>query len=372
MIPVNDLSFSFIRNRTLKRLYFIVLVTLLFLDIIVVFFLPQVRFGYHVAYSVYVQGDYAYVSDNEGVDIINIANPVNPTRIDEIRSPDGAFRFSIEDDYLFIASASDGLEIVDISNPEEALILGKYNDGGSIVDVAVVDQFAFTLDVSTGLEILNITNPGELTKISTYYDGDYNGGIRRCLEISQGVGYLADTSNGLIVLNLSNPLSPTKLRTVPNTGGVFAVHIFEDLMFLGCHSNGIIILDISDPLSPQRIGSFSKSGGEVYGVAGNRTHLFAADLQLGVFSLNITDPSHPTELASYSHAVPHDVFFDGKNIYLADQDMGLIILDERLQPLYSGFPRDISLLLFLQLFLIGITLVVVSILPVYWYWRNKQ
>ncbi len=359
MIPVNNQSISTKRNRALIGIYFLVLVIVIFLDIFVVFFLPQVGLGGHVAYHVIVQGDYAYISDNEGVDIFNIANPENPTRIDEIRSPDGAFGLSIEDDYLFIASDSDGFEIVDVSNPEEALILGTYNDGGSIVDVKVEGHFAFTLDVSTGLEILNITNPAEITKISTYYIN--GGGIHRCLQNNQGIVYLADTSNGLTVLNLTDPVSPTKLRTVPNTGGVIAVHLFEDLMFLGCHSNGIIILDISDPLFPQRIGSFTKSGGEAYGVAGNRTHLFVADLQLGAFSLNITEPSHPTELASCSHAVPHDVYFDGTNIYLADQDRLLIILDEHLEPLYTGFPRDINL----QLFLIGVTIVVGSSLPIY-------
>ena len=366
MIPVNNLDISTKRNRALLGIYILVLVILIFLDIFVVFFLPQVGLGGHVAYSVCIQGDYAYVSDNEGVDILNIANPENPFRIDEINSPDGAFRLAIEENHLFIGSDSDGFEIVDISNPEEALMLGTYNDGGSIVDVKVEGKIAFTLDVSTGIEILNITNPGEITKINTYYIDD--SGYHRCFQINQGIVYLADTSDGLIVLNLTNPVSPIKLRTVPNTRGVNAIHFFENLMFLGCHSNGIIILDISDPLSPRRIGSFSKSGGEVYGVAGNRTHFFVADLQLGAYSLNITDPSHPTELASYSHAAPHDVYFDGTNVYLADQDKQLIILDEHLESLYSGFPRDITL----QQFLIGVTLVVGLIPPVYWYRRNKE
>ncbi|MHA2204148.1 MAG: hypothetical protein ACW991_10710, partial [Candidatus Hodarchaeales archaeon] len=113
---------------------------------------------------------------------------------------------------------------------------------------------------------------------------------------------------------------------------------------------------------------YYKLGGEAYGVTGNTTHLYVADLQKGVYILNITDPSHLIEISEYSNAAPHDIFWNDNEIFLADQDKGLIILDEHLEPLYAGFPRDLSL----QLFLIGATLVVGLILPVYWYRRHKE
>jgi hypothetical protein len=134
------------------------------------------------------------------------------------------------------------------------------------------------------------------------------------------------------------------------------------LILLGCHRYGVYIFDISTPHSPTQLGKYYKLGGEAYGVTGNTTHLYVADLQLGAYLLNITDPSNPTELVSYSNAAPHDIIFDGINVYLADQDKQLIILDEHLDPLYSGLPRDISL----QLVLIGVTFVA-SIPPVYWF-----
>jgi hypothetical protein len=48
--------------------------------------------------------------------------------------------------------------------------------------------------------------------------------------------------------------------------------------------------------------------------------LYVADLQQGVYLLNVTNSGDPIEIAHYSDAAPHDIFSDGKKIYLADQE----------------------------------------------------
>ncbi|MHA2345192.1 MAG: LVIVD repeat-containing protein, partial [Candidatus Hodarchaeales archaeon] len=147
---------------------------------------------------------------------------------------------------------------------------------------------------------------------------------------------LADADSGLKILNISDPSSPTKLHTVPKTSSVIDLQIHREFLFLGCHGNGVIILDVANPILPVRLGSFSKSAGEAYGVAGNRTHLYVADLQLGVYLLNITDPTHPVEIKQNGNTHPHDISFDGEFIYLADQDRKIIIFSSELTMLFSG------------------------------------
>jgi hypothetical protein len=294
--------------------------------------IPQLSLGLNVGYNVAVKADYAYISGNEGVDIFNVADPRNPTRIADVNSPDGAFDIEIHDNHLYIASDSDGFEIVDISDPENTLKLGEFNDGGSIVDVDVEGNLAYCLERSSGIKILNITEPSEIVHISTYYDiGDC-----RSFQIYQDVGYLADPSVGLKVLNLTDPYSITKIRTVSGTYGNIDSHICDNILFLACHAYGVKILNISNPTIPVSLGSFYKANGEAYGVAGNRTHLYVADLQLGVYLLNITDLSNPVELVHNENGHPHDISFDGEFVYLADQDRKLIILSSELITLFSG------------------------------------
>lgn len=291
-------------------------------------------------------GNYAYVSNNYGVDIIDVGELQRSTNVMTLKSPDGAFGLSIKGELLYIASDSDGFEIANISNPQNAVVIGVFNDGGSIYDVYVEEPYAYTIEFSSGIEILNITNPQSITKIGTYNDG----GDFRDLIINQGILYLADATNGLKVLNITNPSSPTKLITVPNTQRVIRLSLHEDLLFLANHGNGIKILNISNPLIPEVIGVYSKAGGEAYGVAGNSSILYVADLQLGVYSLDISTPSRPLEIDQYSNAVPHNVFFDGKYVYLADQDHELIILDQGLRLMFSGYSLNTFEEIFRQLF----------------------
>ena len=71
-------------NEDLKMNKKVVLVSGSILVVFTVFLwliVSQVPPGLFVGYDIAVQGDYAYVSDNEGVDIIDVANPRNPTRI---------------------------------------------------------------------------------------------------------------------------------------------------------------------------------------------------------------------------------------------------------------------------------------------------
>ncbi len=358
VVHVNKLLIS----GTLKIIFVLVLVILIFLDIVVVFFLPRVGLGGHVAYSVCVEGNHAYVTGNNGVTILNIEDPTHPDVNSAFPINDGAFGVTIENEAAYIASDGDGFIIANVSNPVHPTLIGKSGRGGSF-ELCINNSIAYVTDYGWGLRIYNYSNPYSPVEIGSYSDGGMASGV----VVYGDILYLGDPNFGLKVINVSDPTSPNRISLVGGTGGIMDVYRHNNLLFLACHANGVKILDISSQI-PILIGSFTKSEGEAYGVSGNTTHLYVADLQLGAFLLNITDPSQPTELTSYSNAVPHDIYFDGINIYLADQDKRLIILDEHLKPLYTGFPRDLSL----QLFLIGVTLVVGLILPLYWYRRNKE
>ncbi|MFW9991586.1 MAG: LVIVD repeat-containing protein [Candidatus Odinarchaeota archaeon] len=352
-------------NRTLKIIiYSVVLVTLIFLDIIVVFFLPRVGLGAHVGYSVCVEGNYAFVTDNDGTVILDISNPVNPRKIGIVATSDGAFGATVKDDFAYIASDSNGFIIANISDPESPLITDQYNDGGSAHSVCINGSHAYVTEYPQGMEIFDISTPDDIIKVTEYDDG----GEFRDVAIKNNFIYLPDSARGLKVLNVTDPSSPKLVWTSPLTHGAIDVHIYDDLLFLGGYSYGVYIFDISTPHSPIQLGKYYKPGGEAWGVTGNTTHLYVADLQKGVYILNITDPSHPKEISEYNSAAPHDIFWNDDKIFLADQDKRLIILNEHLEPLFTGFPRDISL----QLFFIAVTLVAGSISPLHWYRRNKE
>ncbi|MFX1283165.1 MAG: LVIVD repeat-containing protein [Promethearchaeota archaeon] len=288
--------------------------------------------GINVGYEVFVQDNYVFITNNDGTEIHDVSNPSNPIQIGEITTSDGAFGVEVIEDFLYIASDSNGFLIVNISNPDRPVIIGEYSDGGSANSVCVEGSYAYVTEYPRGLEIFDISNPKAITKVSTFDDG----GEFRDIALKDGLAYLADPNNGLKVINVSDPSSPSRIRTVSGTHGVIDIYIYEHLMFLGCHGNGVRIIDISTPQSPTILGQYQKSECEVFGVTGNTTHLYVADLQKGVYLLNITDINQPFEIAHYRDATPHDIFYDGEYVYLADQDRELFIFEADLTLVYRG------------------------------------
>ena len=139
-----------------------------------------------------------------------------------------------------------------------------------------------------------------------------------------------------MVIDLTDPSSPQLIRTVSNTRGAWDIHIHGNMLYLSCHRMGVRIIDISNPASPSVISVYYKPRGEAYGVHGNGTFLNVADLQEGTYTLNITDPQQPHEIAHNTNAAPHDIWRDDQNVFLADQDRELIILDSQLNIVYSA------------------------------------
>ncbi|MFX0183327.1 MAG: LVIVD repeat-containing protein [Candidatus Hodarchaeota archaeon] len=288
--------------------------------------------GLHVAYSVYVHGDHAFVTNNDGTVIIDISNPVNPRKIGIVATSDGAFGVTVKDDLAYIASDSDGFIIANISDPENPLIMDQYDDGGSAHSVCTNGSYAYVTEYPQGMEIFDISAPNNIIKVTEYDDG----AEFRNVAIKNNFIYLTDSGRGLKVLNVTDPSSPKLVATSLLTHGAIDVYIHNDLLFLGCHRYGVYIFDISTPHSPIQLGKYYNFEGEAYGVTGNTTHLFVADLLKGVYSLNITDPSHPEEISEYINAAPHDIVWNDDKIFLADQDKELIILNSDLTSIYSG------------------------------------
>jgi hypothetical protein len=291
--------------------------------------------GLTVGYAVRVQDNHAFVTDNDGITILDISEPSRSRRIGSIPLADGAFGIHLENNLLYIAADEEGFAIADINDVTNPVTLGEYFIGGSANEVDVEGSYAYVTVMNGGLHILDISNAESITKVGELS----NIGRGDDVEVHQELAYFGDGSgsSGLKVINISDPSSPKLIKNVYETTAVFDIYLHGDLMFLACHSLGARILNISDPRSPTVISTYLKTGGEAYSVIGNNTHLYVADLLKGCYLLDITDPANPMEIASYSNAAAHCIFNDGSYIYLADQDNGLIILNLDLTSVYGGY-----------------------------------
>ncbi|GAG04484.1 unnamed protein product, partial [marine sediment metagenome] len=125
------------------------------------------------ARGIYVSGKYAYVAaiSDDGVEILDISDPSNPTHVgsitdDETTELNGAISIYVSGKYAYVAARSDdGLEILDISDPTNPTHVGAIGKSATVKldsasDIYVSGKYAYVAATSDdGVEILDISDP---------------------------------------------------------------------------------------------------------------------------------------------------------------------------------------------------------------------
>jgi hypothetical protein len=296
------------------------------------FYLNKVGFcNLEVGYDVHVDGNYAYVTNNDGVMAIDIIDPENPEKIGEI-IVDDASGFVIEHEIAYIAAASGGFIIADVSDPTLPVIIGQNGEGGAY-KIAILGSYAYVSYLESGFKVFDISDPSNPIPIGEFSDTRSDD-----IQVKNDVVYFANAEAGLKVIDASDQNSPQFVRTLPHTTGATDIHINNNLLFLACWGNGVKVFDISDPLSPLRLDSYvDNDGGEELGLVEKEGLLYVAD-NYGIELFNVSDPTSITKITENrdSIAAAHDIDVDENYIYVAIGG-GLLILELSTE-IVSDFP----------------------------------
>lgn len=286
--------------------------------------------GATVGYEIVVDEKYAYISTNDGVEIVDIVNKRSPVVVGTVEIDEMGFGFAVDENLMYVADSSSGLVIADVSDPSAPSIISDTGFAGGALHLAYQDDLVFLMDWNS-IRIVDASDPQNPALLVTYTSPqaqDY-----RDVLVSGDLLYIADGSRGVEIVNTSIPDAPTLAATII-TQAPIALHKHQDMLYLGCHGAGVKWYDVSNIHSPILMGSFQEPGGEAYGVWSNDSHLYVADLQRGIYSLDIR--GIPSKIHHNYDTAPHDITGDDKHVYLGDQDYRLKIFDKQLNCLYKG------------------------------------
>lgn len=101
-----------------------------------------------VAYQrwVHVQGQYAYMTVNDGIQIIDISDPYNPEPVAYYYTPGRVDDVYIRNNFAYIADAQNGLIILDISDPPNPEFVASFDTPGWAHSVQVQGEYAYIAD----------------------------------------------------------------------------------------------------------------------------------------------------------------------------------------------------------------------------------
>lgn len=277
------------------------------------------------ARGVYVSGDYAYVSCwTEGLYIINISNPANPSLAGHISTAPGqAWDAHVQGNHAYVADDQNGgLQVIDVSDPYHPNIVGNYDTPGWAFSLSVDSNFVYMADGYTGsLQILNIGDPTNPTFVS-HFDTH---GWARGIFFANGIAYIANGNAGLEIVDVSDPANPQLLGSCCNDSyrSAIAVTVSGNYAYLADYDR-VLLLDISNPDSITTAYAYSVSINpwDVY-VASN--YLYIADAEWGLRILDISNPSSPVFSGSYNTPGSAWHVFVDNYVYVADSSSLMIL-----------------------------------------------
>jgi hypothetical protein len=115
-----------------------------------------------------MQFQYAFVTDDDGVKVLDIANPEHPIPVRSGVIPlRNANRLYLARTYAYVANGPDGLAIINIENPERPYLDRLFNADGALNDTRAVQigsvngsQFALVADGRNGLRVVTVDLAG--------------------------------------------------------------------------------------------------------------------------------------------------------------------------------------------------------------------
>jgi len=286
--------------------------------------------------SVYVNNHTAYVAYSNGLILVDVADPLNPS------FPSGAivtegFGLSVVvvGSYAYVSGAGEsegtekGLNVVDVRDPQHPLLAGtcEWTGGGSAEGVAVSGDYAYVADGSEGFQVIDISDPENPVKPAGGNEGACDTtGSAKDVAVSGNYAYVADVAAGLQVIDISRANAPLIARTCDTDGYANGVTISGNYAYVA-HSSGLQVIDISYPEAPSSVGTCNTTGyAKDVAVSGNYAYVADSSAGLQVIDINPHSNNYLTIVGSY---VTTDLYASGamvigEYVYVADESSGRV------------------------------------------------
>lgn len=200
----------------------------------------------YISTKVRVVGDIAYVACTESLDIVDISDPTNPTKLDNIFDGLGGFGIFIEDNILYatatnFTSKNSWLYIYDITDSDSPQQLGSYDFGERSLEISVEDNYLYAGMSHRNVVILDISNYDNIVEITTYYTES----PVYANTVHNNILYLANSYSGFEIVDVSDKTNPVCLGTFFDGGSTKDLVIRDNYVFIADNSDAIEILEIT-------------------------------------------------------------------------------------------------------------------------------
>ncbi len=273
-----------------------------------------------------VSGSLAYVTDWNGLHMVDISQPALPriqgsflvTNV----SPSGV---EIAGTNAFVSYYGGGLSVVDVSIPSAPKLIADY-PAINATRLHAASNLLFVTDLSPSyagsdsskLLAYDVTEPSQLRLVGRLI---LPPGSRGLDTDQRGLVYVAVGSYGLVVVDPTKAAEPQRLGTQPTGSFTAAVQLDQARAYVADVQAGLKIYDVTGGTNLVELGGYATSGScRDISVNGNLLCLLDGSLHF----ISISDPSQPVQLSLYgSYAT--SVTMDDTNAYVGFDGTGVLM-----------------------------------------------
>ncbi len=276
------------------------------------------------AYAVDISDYDVYVADGAGgLRIINVASPHFPQQKDYYE--DVGIYYDVKysgGDYVYVAAGEAGFKIIDVKSPFGPELIDEYATYNAFgLDYA--GQYVYLADEMSGVRILDVSNPFSIYEISNLMVQG-----QRVNNVTVQWPYLYVSSRyGFSIVNIENPIAPIELHYESAPSHVYDIEIVDHRAYVA-YEGGLRVYYVNDPYDPELLG-FVHLPSTARSVTVRGDFAYVTIGRNGLSIIDISDPHNPYEIAYYSPAAGEmsDVLLQGRYLYLANGEAGLMILE---------------------------------------------
>ena len=186
------------------------------------------------------QKKYGYAGTAEGIDVLDISNPLEISTIQSIQLIEPPESFFYTHNYL-LAACNEGFSVFDTSNPKNLSFVSQMPTDSMARHVWMKDSYAY-ISTKSGVSIFDlhvISQPIQITTIETP-------GEVYAMKQRDQYAFIADVENGLFCYQQENGLDFSR----PNYLRIDNLVQFDfdmDYLFLAIRDSGMIVIKYNDP-----------------------------------------------------------------------------------------------------------------------------
>ncbi len=288
-------------------------------------FILEELYNFHQVNNIAIKDSVAYISDNDGLKLINYNDLTNIT-INTYFSNDEVYYVNIyEDQAVFVHS--NGFEIIDVFNATSPVQIVSNPTDYYIERAEIIEDFLYLM-VENGIKIFDINQINDPVLIGEYIDNFYN---LDSFSVHNEKIYIADWT-GITAINISDPTNPSLISMNPNFLLPQNISIHDGILYLCDFLYGFSMFDIQNINDPILINTYSTPREAIH-YATQDDILYLIDWSYGLQVVNMDESANPYEVNRYfdEFSYVEGLEFTDDYIYYADMRDGLGIY-ERVNP----------------------------------------